>query len=264
MHKVFTSLLVLSAMASFLCANPGSAQQCATFVASCTNAWNKFPPFPCASDPDAGEYVGTACATPGEVTIYGCHDTVSNRFCCGCAPGELALIVKIVIPQEVDHPLRAFVHSGMGLVSVDVHSSENVVIDIPEFEAGIVLPIAITVRKIDPLKPGRFMLRGCDSYGCRVFDPVYTVTVRETGKPMEERFADLPYEENKVSLSNHTPGVKHLEIVANGKRFKVNDLHDGESRTIDIASAMMPGGRNVVALRALGQPGGSVTVVIHD
>lgn len=258
MHKwVFSTLL----LTMFLWASPSySSYLCAELVTYCRDALGYTRS--CISDPAAGQYPGADCSVPGTISNPLCFDFSAQTACCSCV--KTTPVWKIGYSGNVrDRPLVA-INSPVGLVSVSVYSSENVVIDIPVFERGTLLPIVVTVSKIDPLEPGRFMLRACDTNGCKVFDPVFTVVVRETGKPTEQRFEDIPYEENKVSVYNPTPGVRHLEIEVNGKKFKVNDLRDGESRTIDIASAMASGEQNVVTLRASGKPGRSISVVIHD
>ena len=42
----------------------------------------------------------------------------------------------------------------------------------------------------------------------------------------------------------------------------ITGLSDNQALTVDIASALRPGGTNVVSITPLGKPGGSATIVI--
>jgi hypothetical protein len=89
--------------------------------------------------------------------------------------------------------------------------------------------------------------------------------IRENGKPADQIFTGLPDFERKVTVSNGTPGVKTINIVVNGITFKLTGLEAGEVRTLDVASAMLPGNDNVISLSAHGGGGaGSALVMVAN
>jgi hypothetical protein len=95
-------------------------------------------------------------------------------------------------------------------------------------------------------------------------DPVVTRVVRENGKPADQTFTGLPDFESK-SRSQTGPGIRTLDVVVNGITFKLTGLGPGETRTIDIASAMLPGSDNVISLAGHGGGGaGSAMVMISN
>lgn len=265
MQKMVLSALLLSL---FLQAVPAYPQKrCVPVVSDC-----KIHPhlnsFQCTSSAGFGEEPGDACAGSNQSTYYTCTSSAfPDEVCCKCRVRSFLIQIGVTIvvldPAEGTR-IEVVVVSGAGLQSVDIESGKNARIEIPEFEIPTFLPVIVSVFKVDSLLPSSFMLRACDSNGCRSFDPVNTLVVRETGKPAQQRFTDLPFEENKVLVLNADPGVNHLELRVNGRRFQVVALKPGEQRELDIAAAMMQGEQNEVTLRALGKPGGSVTVVIHD
>jgi Activator of Hsp90 ATPase homolog 1-like protein len=87
-----------------------------------------------------------------------------------------------------------------------------------------------------------------------------------TGKttPHTDTYSDLPQSENKVTIKNGTPGLTHLRIQVNEKKFEIAGLADDEELTLDISSALVAGNKNTIVLIPLGKPGGSSTVLIHE
>jgi hypothetical protein len=65
-----------------------------------------------------------------------------------------------------------------------------------------------------------------------------------------------------VTVSNGSPGVRTIDMVVNGITFKVTGLSAGETRTFDVASAMLPGNDNVISISAHGGGGGDSALVM--
>ncbi|HEV2851654.1 MAG TPA: hypothetical protein VHC97_02510 [Thermoanaerobaculia bacterium] len=155
--------------------------------------------------------------------------------------------------------------TGSGLSKITVTRADNADVPIPPFSPGIIEPVIVTATKIDPNQRSRVDLEVLDEAGnVTRCDPVITLVTRDRGKPTSETINAVPQEENKITLYNGTPGLGNLLINVNGRRFRTTDLGNGEERTIDVSSAMLPGSRNTIILTAQGKPGGSATVVIHD
>jgi len=155
--------------------------------------------------------------------------------------------------------------AGSGLQSIVVLQSTNADTVVPPFVAGTTGPVVVTATKIDQTFGSIVRLRVIDRAGnATECDPVATLVVREAGMPVSQTFGGIPQAESQVTIMNGSPGVTNLQVGVNGKRFAVAELKDGESRTIDVSSAMVAGNDNTVTLEARGRPGGGADVVIHD
>ena len=156
--------------------------------------------------------------------------------------------------------------SDTGLASIDVTYTKNITVDIAGFFFGTKLPVTVTGTAIDPLAHIGLTFIATDLNGNQTTcDPIVTRVVRENGKPADQVFTGLPDFESKVTVSNGTPGVRTMDVVVNGITFKLTGLEAGEIRTIDVASAMLPGSDNVISLSAHGGGGaGSALVMVAN
>lgn len=155
--------------------------------------------------------------------------------------------------------------TGTGLAEILVTKSENADTVVPPFTVGTTDPVILTATKIDQSKRARVEARVTDLAGnVAICDPILLMVVRETGESLTDSMTDVPRVEDKVTITNGSPGVATLEIRVNGKKFKASGLKDGEELTIDISSAMVPGDNNVVSFKVTGKPGGTANVMIWD
>jgi hypothetical protein len=155
--------------------------------------------------------------------------------------------------------------TGTGLAEILVTKSENADTVVPPFTPGTNDPVVITATKIDQSQRARVETRVTDLAGnVRICDPILLMVVRENGQSLTDSMTDVPRVEDKVTITNGTPGVATLEIQVNGKKFKAGGLKDGEEVTIDISSAMVPGDSNAVSFKVTGKPGGTANVMIWD
>lgn len=154
---------------------------------------------------------------------------------------------------------------GTGLAEIVVTKSENADTVVPPFTAGTHDPVVLSSTKIDPAQRARVEARVTDLAGnVRVCDPILLMTVRESGQSLTDGMTDVPRAEDKVTITNGSPGVATLEVQVNGRKFKAGGLKDGEEVTLDISSAMVPGDHNAVTFKVTGKPGGSANVMIWD
>jgi hypothetical protein len=164
--------------------------------------------------------------------------------------------------------ITTFEDNGSGLASLVVTKSENADTVVPPFSVGTTDPVVVTSTKIDQTKRARIEIIATDLAGnSRVCDPIHTLVVRNVGNGNETadlRSNDVPFAENKVTIMNGSPGLATLEVKVNGQKFKASGLKDGETRTLDISSAMQPGDNNVVGLKGTGKPGSFADVFIWD
>jgi hypothetical protein len=160
--------------------------------------------------------------------------------------------------------ITTFTDTGSGLAELLVTKSENADTVVPPFSVGTNDPVVVTSTKIDQSKRARIEIRATDLAGnVALCDPIHVLVVRENGRPVEEMNADVPKAENKVTIINGSPGLNSLEVTVNGRKFKASGLRDGETVTLDIASAMTLD-ENTVALRGHGKKGSSADVFIWD
>jgi phage gp45-like len=150
-----------------------------------------------------------------------------------------------------------------GIASITPTITQNVTTSEP-FTIGTTDPVVMTATKIDPTQKARVEWQIQDRAGNLVScDPVVTLVIRDTGKPEEQVLSGIPGSESLVTVNNGTPGVTNLAVVVNGQKFQLAGLKDGETKTLDVSSAMVEDD-NTIALTALGKPGGSMTVVISE
>lgn len=155
--------------------------------------------------------------------------------------------------------------TGTGLATIQVTQQQNATVDVPSFPIGDQDPVHVTASKQSPGMPSEVELTITDVSGnVTVCDPVLTLQVRDSGKPVDETLNGLSAAEHLVTIANGRPGLKSLRVTVNGQQLTVAGLKDGETRTLDVSSAMHPGNGNVIVLTALGKPGGSAEVAIHD
>jgi hypothetical protein len=155
--------------------------------------------------------------------------------------------------------------TGSGIAEILVTKSENADTVVPPFTVGTTDPVVLTATKIDQTQRARVEARVTDLAGnVAICDPILLMVVRENGQSLTDSMTDVPRVEDKVTITNGTPGVATLEIQVNGKKFKASGLEDGEEVTIDISPAMVPGDGNAVSFKATGKPGGTANVMIWD
>jgi hypothetical protein len=153
--------------------------------------------------------------------------------------------------------------SDTGLASIDVTYAKNITVDIAGFFFGTKSPVVVTGTAIDPLAHIGLTFIATDLSGNQTTcDPIVTRVIRENGRPADQTFTDLPDFESKVTVSNGSPGVRAIDVVVNGITFKLTGLDAGETRTFDVASAMLPGTGNVISLTAYGGGGGGSALVM--
>jgi hypothetical protein len=168
-------------------------------------------------------------------------------------------------PAQVQVTLSDSGTGQTGLGSVVVTKSENADTPVPPFTVGTNDPLVVTATKIDQTKVARVELLVSDLAGnVSTCDPYLALVIRDKQQQAESAaIPNIPRSEDKVTVTNGSPGVATFEVNVNGAKFKVSGLKDGEERMIDISSAMTDG-NNVVSFKVTGKPGGSANVLIWD
>jgi hypothetical protein len=154
---------------------------------------------------------------------------------------------------------------GSGLVSLVITRSENADTVVPPFIPGTTEPVVVTSTKIDQSQRARIEIIATDGAGnVAICDPIHMILVRDDNRSEKEVVADVPRAEDKVTIRNGTPGVKKVEILVNGVKFKATGLKNGEERTVDISSAMFDNNQNTVSLDISGKKNSWTEIIIWD
>jgi hypothetical protein len=137
---------------------------------------------------------------------------------------------------------------------------------VPTFAVGTKSPQVVVATKIDQTKTSHVALRVTNVAGqVTNCDPILTEVGRDGpgGVPRAETFRHIPQGESQVTILNGTPGLSRLSLVVDGHIFEVAGLTDGETRRIDVSSAMRRG-NNTITLIAQSKRDGTASILIAD
>jgi hypothetical protein len=124
----------------------------------------------------------------------------------------------------------------------------------------------VTATRLNSALSGSMTLRAIDLAGnVTNCDPILTEVGKDGpgGAPRSETYHHLARGESQLTVTNGVPGLDRLRVVVNGRQFELRNLDDGETRTLDVSSAMRKGD-NTITLIAQGKDDGIATVLIAD
>jgi hypothetical protein len=154
--------------------------------------------------------------------------------------------------------------SDGGLKSIAATTISNATVAIPAFTTGTTSPVVVTATKIDQATGATVTLEATDLAGnVNTCDPAMVTVNGSAGKAVSKVVTGVAQAESIVSIYNSRPGLKQLDVKVNGEIFKVTRLHDGEVRTINVASGLKAGNHNTIVLTPRGNTG-SADVLISD
>lgn len=265
MHNRYPLAIAFTLLALLASAPMASAQVCVAHVHDCVVPGGAVIETCWSNDHTVGFIPHVNCKFPWDSRLVGdrCADAAGN-LCCACfttwPPRPIACD-----PQVIDSAtLQIFVQSADGLTSITPVQVVNATLATYGFSPATTDAVQVVASKIDTSQSARVVLQVCDTVECITCDPIITLVIRETGKPVRESLANVPQAESKITVHNGAPGLRNILVTVNGETFRMNGLKDGEERTIDATSAMLPGETNSIAMTATGKPGGEATVIIHD
>jgi hypothetical protein len=157
-------------------------------------------------------------------------------------------------------------HPNSGLRQVKVTESNNASVAVPTFAVGTTSPLVVVATKIDQSKSSQVALQVTNVAGLVTnCDPILTEVGRDGphGAPRAETFRHIAQGESQVTILNGTPGLARLRLVVDGYPFEVSGLTDGETRLVDVSSAMRRG-NNTLTLIAQGKTDGTASILIAD
>jgi hypothetical protein len=156
--------------------------------------------------------------------------------------------------------------ANSGLRLVQVTESQNANVAVPTFVAGATSPQIVVATKIDQAKTSQVALQVTNVDGqVTNCDPILTEVGRDGphGAPRAEAFHHIAQGESQVTILNGTPGLSRLRLIVDGHVFEVSGLTDGETRLVDVSSAMRRGD-NTITLIAQGKHDGTASILIAD
>jgi streptogramin lyase len=231
---------------------------------------------PIASTTVAGASAVVPFTAEGVTTLsYSATDRAGNRSATKSLAIRIDRTAPLLSAKDVLGTDGAYLGSevvaqdrGSGLVRIEalklVNARPAAPMTLPRvFSPPTTDTVTLRIVPVDPAKPVGFTLRAVDAAGnARTVDPVVVLVARERGKPVATT-VELAPGERWVDVMNGDPGLTHLRLTVNGRRYEVNGLNDGEVRTLDVGAALRASG-NTATLEARGKPGGRATVVLHD
>lgn len=153
-----------------------------------------------------------------------------------------------------------------GLDNIVVVASTNSTVSVPAITRGTKNAVVVTATKINQANRATVSLYVTDVDGnLTKCDPVIT-TVTAGNQPLAvDRFTNVPSAEHFVHVSNGrgTSGLVGVVVRVDGHPFVVT-LRPGQTRIVDVASAMTRPSGNTMLLTPLGRPGAFADIVIAD
>jgi hypothetical protein len=177
--------------------------------------------------------------------------------------------ICVIVAQGKDALGRGFLRFrvqdvGSGLQRFVVVDSYNAIVTVDAFVAPTTAPVFVTATGTNKKAMG-VEVDFFDAAGNRaVCDPILHIVSRDDVQPTDTTFTGIAQAECKVTILNGDPGMRKVQLIVNGQRFKEVDLRNGEVRKLDICAAMRPGTHNSITVRARGKKGASAVVVIAD
>jgi hypothetical protein len=154
---------------------------------------------------------------------------------------------------------------GSGLPSVGVVQATNVSVMLPSFPPDFRDPAVVTTTKLLVNQRSSLTLSVTNRAGVTVTcDPVISQLVGQQHGPCVQVFTNLSQRERYVQYTNGTPGLNGVQVRVNGHQLRLDQLRDGDVRTLDPAGAMHAGDHNDVVVLATGPSDGSGVLVVSD
>jgi hypothetical protein len=154
---------------------------------------------------------------------------------------------------------------GTGIASISVLSADNASVQLPSFAVGNKNQLTVRTTVIDVSQPNEVWLEITDVAGnVKRCDPIVTTVHGGAIAGVGVRHFLVPKAESKLSIVNGSRGLTGVDIVVNGRTFRLRNLRPGQHRFVDLASAMRPGKSNNVRFVGHGLKGATAVVLLAD
>jgi uncharacterized protein YkwD len=160
--------------------------------------------------------------------------------------------------------------TGSGIAHIGILQAVNVTVSIPPFAVGTTAQLRVVQTDIDKNKPSMLEISVTDVAGNRTTCDPITTTLRVTrtvkaGRPaVQQSFGGIPQIEHRLEIFNGRPGLTRLDVIVNGRLYRLGGLRPKQHRYLNVERAMRPGRTNTITLRGYGKRGASALVRITD
>jgi hypothetical protein len=225
------------------------------------------PVLPTGGNPVQTAFSWTPTSNGSAVVTFSATDDAQHQALCSItiAVGSTAERVppSCELTAVVNGPPKAIQvtvqDAGTGLASVGVVTHNNAIVTVPAFTSGTTTKVVVTGTKSNQALASQVALQVKDVAGnVTNCDPVLA-TLRPGNNDVSA--GGLFAEEHLVKIDNGRDGLDSVHVVMNGEPFTV-PLQPGETRLLDVASAMRPGDSNQV--RITGSGAGHAEVLVWD
>lgn len=264
------------------CSNGDTTGSTLAAGASCSGSFTfkLAAPSPCTPTSAESDQVAIGLAYPGTTLTAGAQATATTGVNCDTTPPSCTLtsvgtnpanghVMITITMQDTGSGLGAttggtFTSAPSPAGGVQLTLDNNATVVIPAIAAGTTTPVNVTATRTNNAAGASVGFTVTDALGnVTTCDPAWQGTVRVSGGPAGTTVSNISQAENTVTIVNGTPGLTNLSISVNGQNFEAAGLKDGETRAVDISSALQSGNNNTVVLTPKGKSGGSAQVIIH-
>jgi hypothetical protein len=187
-----------------------------------------------------------------------------NAFVAKIAPGPPTCQMAALLPGPPAQ-LRVLVHADRGLASLAITEATNVIVALPTFAPGSTDTLQVTATKLNQSAKAVVALQATDQAGSSITcDPAMVTIGHGPNLTPVQLLTAVPANESQVTISNGAPGVDRMQLLVNGRRFQLRDLHDDETRRVDVSSAMRRGSGNTILVAGHGSRSSTAVVMVSD
>ena len=155
--------------------------------------------------------------------------------------------------------------TGTGLASIVVLSASNATVQIPSFSVGTTRQTTVYTPIIDASQPSQVWLEIHDVAGnITQCDPILVTLHGHATAGVGSRSFLVPQAESKLQVVNGARGLTGIDVVVNGRTFRLRGLRPGQRLSVDLSSAMRRGSSNRVTFVGHGREGATAVVLLAD
>jgi hypothetical protein len=155
--------------------------------------------------------------------------------------------------------------TGSGLASILVLSASNATVQMPSFAVGTTRRVTVQTTIVNLSQPNEVWLEIKDLAGIVTrCDPIVMTLHGLATAGVSARSFLVPQRESKLQVVNGNRGLTRIDVVVNGRTFRLSGLRPGQRLSVDLASAMHRGSSNRVTFVGYGRSGATAVVLLAD
>ncbi len=182
------------------------------------------------------------------------------------APGAPTCALTNVIagpPVQIQVTVQDTV-SGLAAGAIVTTEDVNATLSVPPTGPNTTTPVVITATKVNQSLSSEVGFSITDRSGnVTTCDPTAITVNRTTGESLNQSISKVSSTENLLTVANGTPGISTLVVTANSHVFVLR-LTNGQTATLNLASALKAGNKNTVSFIAAGPANASAVAILHN